>query len=1198
MSTTSNKSYIPDFLEDLTPDGNLKQIETYSKALTWGIENKNVQNIALTGPYGSGKSSILKTFESKNQKLKFLNISLATFKEDKEEVSEEQHRLIELSILQQIFYKVSANEIPNSRFKRISKIDNHTINIVATALISLIVALSIVFPIDFLKSFDWWPRKGEYSIGLFITVLFLTIPSFLYLINILIKSINSLHLKKVNISGAEIDFDKDKGTSILNKHIDEILYFFEQTTYNVVVIEDLDRFNSTEIFTKLRELCNLINTSKQVGKNVTFIYAIKDDKFKGESTTRSKFFDLIIPVIPVINNTNSLDVAISRVIKANLDIPESVLEGITLYINDMRLLKNIFNEFFIYSENLEQNNIPQKKIFGMIVYKNLYPNDFSDLHINKGCLFSAFTNVKRSLITHLTKEIEEQISNYNGELKIIQEEKINSISELLSIYKIGIIKLSNNQKPECHFDHIVLNRTTKAIHSLNQNECKMLSEMPVFTCKNIYSGQVTNLKFSDVEKSINPDQNYIEREKAIFDRQNKNDNIIKTKIEHAKNELNGVAASKLTTLLSKIDTSNKLLDTLKEKEILLYLLRAGLIDEDYQSIISYFYEGSISLNDMKYLRSIKNRTPLPFSHELTKKATVINRLSDSELSKDISLNTSLINYILENKQIEVFSSKLVLIMNGFNHQSKRTLEFFESYLENGKHKELFIEALCENWLGVAKYIIENQYYSADKQKLFIDFILNNANTKYIENMDRVILSEYISSDSYGLINFSKLKETEKAIKLANKLDVKFSTLTWSDSSDELFSYLYNNFHYEINEKNINTILNTFSTSSESKNLIKLANYSAIRTSGCEPLIKYIDENINKYVSTVFLKIEENVNETENRILSMLQNESISIENKKAIIIKENVLISSISDVEQELWETILNSEKMVIDWKNIYNYYEAKGDIDDHLSNYLNKSQIYFELSINSILASDSGQTTVIENLANAIIVSNSITNDSFRFIIKSIPYTYSEISIISQVSSRVKLEVLITNNMLTLSPETFAIIKEKHTGLHIALIANNIEQFIEQHTTIRVKNDDYEQLLYSPEISANDKIKIVKIISPLHIQASAELSKIVFNLIKREVGVQLSFDVIEKLVKTLKIVNEKIELITLQKEVLSNEQTIILLNNLQSPYKDLTGTGGNVKLDKNQINSDLLQTLESKGIISSITIDNEKTLKANLKRK
>lgn len=61
--------------------------------------------------------------------------------------------------------------------------------------------------------------------------------------------------------------------------MDEIVYFFEVTDYNVVIIEDLDRFDNTDIFLKLREVNQLLNQSNSVGRKVTFIYAVKDDMF-------------------------------------------------------------------------------------------------------------------------------------------------------------------------------------------------------------------------------------------------------------------------------------------------------------------------------------------------------------------------------------------------------------------------------------------------------------------------------------------------------------------------------------------------------------------------------------------------------------------------------------------------------------------------------------------------------------------------------------------------------------------------------------------------------------------------------------------------------------------------------------------------------------------------------------------------------
>lgn len=104
----------------------------------------------------------------------------------------------------------------------------------------------------------------------------------------------------------------EESSSIFDKYLDEILYFFEASKYNVVIFEDLDRFDIIDIFEKLRELNELINNSEQIDRRVVFIYAIKDDIFGDVDSDkltkdRTKFFDFIIPVIPIINASNSGD---------------------------------------------------------------------------------------------------------------------------------------------------------------------------------------------------------------------------------------------------------------------------------------------------------------------------------------------------------------------------------------------------------------------------------------------------------------------------------------------------------------------------------------------------------------------------------------------------------------------------------------------------------------------------------------------------------------------------------------------------------------------------------------------------------------------------------------------------------------------------------------------------------------------------
>ena len=130
-----------------------------------GTYNDKVHNIALTGSYGAGKSSILASYikwrSIKNpvikflaskikilgnflighEQKKFLNISLATFAlENNGELPEDKTQEIEKSILQQFFYKKPGNKFPYSRFNRIK-----TLSLFKVFVIETIIGVFTVF---------------------------------------------------------------------------------------------------------------------------------------------------------------------------------------------------------------------------------------------------------------------------------------------------------------------------------------------------------------------------------------------------------------------------------------------------------------------------------------------------------------------------------------------------------------------------------------------------------------------------------------------------------------------------------------------------------------------------------------------------------------------------------------------------------------------------------------------------------------------------------------------------------------------------------------------------------------------------------------------------------------------------------------------------------------------------------------------
>ena len=117
---TQNRYY-----QALTPVADIKNGQEYMSALDWDIKHEDIHNIAISGPYGSGKSSVIRSFLSEHESLNALWISLAAFNLDNMKVrkadgeKEIDEKQLEIRILKQLFYSVGADKIPQSRYRKL-----------------------------------------------------------------------------------------------------------------------------------------------------------------------------------------------------------------------------------------------------------------------------------------------------------------------------------------------------------------------------------------------------------------------------------------------------------------------------------------------------------------------------------------------------------------------------------------------------------------------------------------------------------------------------------------------------------------------------------------------------------------------------------------------------------------------------------------------------------------------------------------------------------------------------------------------------------------------------------------------------------------------------------------------------------------------------------------------------------------------
>ena len=147
-------------------------------------------------------------------------------------------------------------------------------------------------------------------------------------------------------------------------------------------------------------------------------------------TDRTKFFDYMITVIPVVEASNSY-AKMREFLEKSGDyekIDDRFLRGLCLYLDDLRTIKNIVNEFQIYSAKLAGTAKNANQLLALIAYKNVYPDDFAELQQDGGYLYNIFST-KAEVTKADIEAIRREIEDLKSKLSEIENEMLVSIEE-------------------------------------------------------------------------------------------------------------------------------------------------------------------------------------------------------------------------------------------------------------------------------------------------------------------------------------------------------------------------------------------------------------------------------------------------------------------------------------------------------------------------------------------------------------------------------------------------------------------------------------------------------------------------------------------------------------------------------------------------------------------------------------------------
>ena len=1190
-----NKEELPISLAPkvITEESEKEKIKPYLDSLIKAINTKDVNNIAITGSYGSGKSTILKTFQEEYKSyFRFLNVSLASFNRINNESSkdsEKLERLLEISILQQIIYSVSPNKIPNSHFKRILNIPLWRKRIIAFLITLWVLCLLLFWKnnyIEIVNPNNWSIYKNLEWIGTIISII--TFIGFSFLSYKIIDLFRNSKISRVSIQGEiELNNNENEDKSIFNQYLDEIIYFFQKTKYNILIIEDLDRFENTNIFTKLREINILLNNSNLIKEKISFIYAISDDFFT-DKKERVKFFEYMIPIIPFINYSNAEEQLKKLIKDSGLEeniFSDDFISDITPFIDDidMRLLVNIFQEFLVYKDIVGKINPVNEQLFAIITYKNIDPEDFNRLGSKQGKLFSLLNN-KDEYIKNFIKDIEKQIEEKEEIIKKINNEYFESIEDLKKVYLFHIFKKiisfegSDIQIALKNFDSIIRDGIVKYnyIDDSYYNASRRESD---------YS-----FNFSEIEKQVNSNLSYEERKELIQNKQNDEVKRIKDKIKKLQQQKKAIKNWSLKEIFKEevVDINDYIpLRTEQEGSIVNRLLRnlitQGYINENYIDYISLFHEGTISQKDKAFEVRVKSIEEPEFNYKLEKVEGVVKKIGEKYFERKEIFNFDILDFLLANRT--VYENKYKLFIQSLCDESKMSLKFIDEYIAQREDKKTFLTILLREWSGLCEYIFEKSNYSMnEKYELFEQILLCVKDIKeFLQIQGEDLIKKMIENDVMYLYKPENNNPFESQAEdlLKNLLEVKIKKI---ENPKDKYEYLYRIIcfknYYKITEANISLILKEFD-GIEVETTFKVANYTTVSKSTHKPLIEYVNSNIQEYITEVYLKLPDVQQEDEYKFKELLKNKNLDEEIKVQIIKKVETSISELKDLKSlPIKKLLLENKRVLPTWENIEDYYKScQNSLKEELINFLNNNDVYSALSDKKI-------NTSYRDLESDILVCNDISDEAYHKIIKSFERVYESLDF--KDLSKNKVDYLLEAHKFSMSENNYDTLRKSFPNKHIVLVENYFDSFLENIDNFELDEKDVSLILNSEGISIEQKLIYIPTIEEEFILRDDTISKKIAKLIiSKSHKFDFSYDVIESLCKNTAKEEDKIKLIILYNKDIDNEEMKELVGGIGQEYEKIFLPKKRPCFEYTKENETLLKILCNRKLINSYKVEN-----------
>lgn len=1191
-------------LTALTPEFIESEHAQYAAAIARNLKKDTVLNIALSGNYGVGKSSILGRV-AEDHDGRVVELSLSTLSPiDDSEVDDSvpaQARTptnrIQQEIVKQLLYREEPKSARGSRFRRIERFSwGREVGLALMAGVVVSLAFMIL----------GWAGTIERTLRPLLELGLWVYPIIALLAAAAIVAARALlhgriHISQFSAGPAAVTLD-EKSVSYFDQYLDEIVYFFQTSKRDIVILEDIDRFNDSQIFETLRSLNALLNASPQIKKPIRFIYAIKDSIFDRVSlenekrkvdvalvdiddpaqaeivrANRTKFFDLVIPVVPFITHRSARNLTTQILRGIEHDVSPDLIDLAGRFVPDMRLLKNVRNEFVVFRDRIfagdgKQLELSETHLFAMMLYKSTHLSDFEVIRLGKSKLDNLY-ELSRTLVSENIRRVERELRVARMEIsrRTSAKQRASRLGKLLVSRIDLMVRTGNFENSNGHY--LFEGQNVEPVNFESVEFWRKLASgegNPTAGWRNpYYSGNRIELKKSDISALVGDALDEDAWREADDEAESEQVRALQEQLAFLRTSDMGELLSRPEFLVDYERTSQSLAavaEKLLTKGLALNLIRAGYIDRNFTLYTSTFHGDRVSPAATNFIIHHVERGLMDAQFVLTTAdaEAVIRECGTRSLAEPPLFNIAILDYLLGANSAD--ADIMITALARLDNDSKK---FLESYLSSGASREELVKKLTARSRRILIYLIADVELDDGTRTELVSACLASLPTE-----TKQVVTESVKA--YLAANYAQLPaiasdalpaaRAERVALLFKEAGLSLPDL--SGTSDVVRSAFVKLGLYEMSLSNLKAAIGD--GAGLGLDQLRASHRADVYAKALADLPSYLDA-VDGHVATndaadrfhvVIAEVHEAAPDLLERFIEGVSDES---------------RIADVEDVLEDAWPVLAAHDKFPATFSNVTRYIEQIGGVDWNLAVVLASSE---EITEHEEVDEDEKRS-----LAVTLISTPSTLGAELRAkLAESLGLRAWLVVAELPVESGALYPELIARRVISGNAATYEHLASADWVTRERVIA--VSPKFAEWVTPELVGVDLSKVLASASVSDEAKRVIVENAEE-YTPAGGAAGLIEVGKAARRLGILVSFSIVEQMASQRVGRSEVLHHLMPHLDSLSDSQLFGVLNSLGGEYSQLTRLGRDKPRVQNTTdNHRLLETLKQRGVVTKVEDD------------